>query len=643
MIGFFTDPYPDELLYSACSRYHKRAGNRSKEATALDLFGKGQTAIIVDFQTRIDYLAAQLPPMTYTASRLIDQNTMLPLYAPFMTAERHEAIRSDMRGEGGGSIHARLGILTSGLDIKYLRFCPACVKQDREPYWRRVHQVSGVEVCPTHAVFLSDSAVSVRNRGKYRAFMTVMRAVDELSPASMVVRPLNLADREHKALLLLARDAEWLLSTQVEVNDQNILRLRYLRLLFEHGMASYSGKVKHAQLKARFLDHYSPALLKKLRCDLELPYHWLRRLINDWKRARPPLHHLLLMQFLGCSAERFFSLPVDEQHFGEGPWPCLNPAGGHYRENLITECLTGHMKGKSGPITGTFSCECGFSYRRIGPDTSDERRYQYDLLLRVGEAWYEKLRELLAGNLSRGEIAQALGVSVLTIKGEVRRLKKSIESGLPLTHRYQRPRANPMTIDPEARDRQRKQWLEVAAANPNAGRSMLANKASHSYHWLFQYDKKWLRENSPERLGSSGTKPRTDWSERDKNYSTDVRKTAAEMLTAQGRPVRASKTGILKKLGILTVVTKNFAKLPLTNKILNDVSESVTAFAIRRIRWAADCYRQEHFSADRWKLQTRAAVSNQMARNPEVKTAFDECSKVLREMSESGWEGMEKG
>ena len=337
MIGFFTDPYPDELLYSACSRYHKRAGNRSKEATALDLFGKRQTVITVDFQSRIDYLVAQLPTITYTAPRLIDQNTMLPPYAPFMTKERHEAIKRDMRSEGGGSIHARLGILTSGLDIKYLRFCPACVKQDREPYWHRVHQVPGVEVCPTHAVFLSDSAVNVRNRSKNRAFMTVKQAVDELSPASMALRQLNLDDREHKALLLLARDAEWLLSTQVEVKDRNILRRRYLRLLFEHGMASYSGKVKHARLTERFLDHYSPTLLEKLKCDLKLRYHWLRRLINDWKRARHPLHHLLLMQFLGCSAETFFSLPVDEQPFGKGPWPCLNTAGGHYRENFITE------------------------------------------------------------------------------------------------------------------------------------------------------------------------------------------------------------------------------------------------------------------------------------------------------------------
>ena len=643
MIGFFTDPYPDELLYSACSRYHRRVGNRSKEATALDLFGKGQTSIIVDFQTRIDYLAAQLPSVTYTASRLIDQNTMLPLYAPFMSAERHEAIRRDMRGEGGGSIHARLGILTSGLNVERLRFCPACVEEDREPYWHRVHQVPGVEVCPAHAVFLSDSAVSVRNRSKTHAFVTLKQVVDELSLAGRVIHSLDLNNREHQALLRRAQDAAWLLKERVEVHDPNLLRRRYLRLLLEHGMAIYSGKVSHARLKARFLDHYSPELLERLGCGLELRYHWLRRLVNDWKRTRHPLHHLLLMQFLGCPAKEFFKLPIKVEPFGKGPWPCLNIMGGHYREDRIVECLIGHMTDKSGRMTGTFRCECGFSYRRIGSDTSNERRYQYDLLMSLGEAWYEKLRELCAGNCSREEMAQTLGVSVLTVKGEVRRLERSRESGMPLTQRYQRPRTDPALIDSEVRDNQRKQWLEVAAENPNAGRTMLASKSTYSYHWLLKYDREWLRKNSPERLGSSIKSPKIDWSERDENYSADVRKTAAKMLTTRGRPMRASRTAIAKSLGILAVVTKDSTKLPLTNKTLDEVSESVTAFAIRRIRWAADCYRQEQIQVDRWKLQTRAAVSNKMACDPEVKAAFRECVQALCEISKAGWEVSAKG
>ena len=107
MIGFFTDPYPDELLYSACSRYHRRVGSISKEAAARNLFGNARTKIVIDFQTRLDYLAAQLPSATYSVSRLIDEYTMLPLYAPFLSAERLDVLRRDMCGEGGHSVHGR--------------------------------------------------------------------------------------------------------------------------------------------------------------------------------------------------------------------------------------------------------------------------------------------------------------------------------------------------------------------------------------------------------------------------------------------------------------------------------------------------------------------------------------------------------
>jgi hypothetical protein len=81
----------------------------------------------------------------------------------------------------------------------------------------------------------------------------------------------------------------------------------------------------------------------------------------------------------------------------------------------------------------------------------------------------------------------------------------------------------------------------------------------------------------------------------------------------------------------------------LTNKTLDEVSESITAFAIRRVRWAAECYRHEQIPADRWKLQARAAVGNKMGRDPEVKTVVEECVRKLQEMKDTGWESLVRG
>jgi|GEM_PF-5943446 len=41
MLDFFTDPYPNELLFSALSRYHFYSGNRSAKDTNYDLYGVG--------------------------------------------------------------------------------------------------------------------------------------------------------------------------------------------------------------------------------------------------------------------------------------------------------------------------------------------------------------------------------------------------------------------------------------------------------------------------------------------------------------------------------------------------------------------------------------------------------------------------
>jgi Tn7-like transposition protein D/TniQ protein len=648
MIGFFTDPYPDELLYSACARYHTRARNLSKEATARDLFGNNRAKIVVDFPTRLNYLATQLPSVTYSVNQLIDKHTLLPFYSPFMPRERHATLRQDMHGEGGGSLHARLGLLTSGIDVKKLRFCALCVEDDQrrygEPYWHRIHQTPGVEVCLTHSVFLSISGVSVRNRGNGQAFMTARHANAELLPVSRVARQLDAKNREHSVLINIARDAAWILNTQIEVPDQAMLRRRYLRLLLERKLATYAGTVgSHVRLKAQFIDYYSSELLQQLGCGLEVQYHWLRRLVNDWKRSRHPLHHLLLMQFLDCPAEEFFRLPIEVEPFGKGPWPCLNAVSEHYRDARIAECQINHTQDKTKRLMGTFHCECGFSYRRIGPDTRDERRFEYDWVMNFGETWYEKLRGMLAvGDHSSRAMARVLGVSRMVVKAEIERLEKARESNQPLARRFVNRNA-PLVGDSDLREKYRKQWIEVRTENKDVGRARLGYIAHEAYIWLLKHDKKWLEDNFPKRLRRGSQRPKVDWLKRDEKYSTAVRKTAANMQNIVGRPIWVSRTRLAKTLGILAVVNKTSAKLPLTNNALDEVSESITCFAIRRICWAADCYYQEHVPADKWKLQMRAAVSNKMARVPEVKAAFEECVRTLREMNEVGWECSAKG
>lgn len=174
MIGHFPTAYPDELLYSICSRFGDRVQYPNNEAINTELFGARGGAAIIDLPSHLNYLASNLPHTNEDSCRqfvdkLIDNNTLLPLYRPFLPAERVEQIRVAMGSSSGSTIHNKAGIIQSTINLPdWLRYCPACVEDDRkqfgECYWHRLHQVPGVEVCPLHNVFLENSTVRARNR-----------------------------------------------------------------------------------------------------------------------------------------------------------------------------------------------------------------------------------------------------------------------------------------------------------------------------------------------------------------------------------------------------------------------------------------------------------------------------------------------
>jgi hypothetical protein len=75
-----------------------------------------------------------------------------------------EHIRGNMLGNGGSSTWARAGLASNRVGApKFLRFCPACLCDDsassKELYWRRLHQMTGIEVCSIHRVFLEESCI----------------------------------------------------------------------------------------------------------------------------------------------------------------------------------------------------------------------------------------------------------------------------------------------------------------------------------------------------------------------------------------------------------------------------------------------------------------------------------------------------
>lgn len=639
MLGIFPDPYPDELLLSVCSRYHDRLGYRSRECTGWDLFGANRAVVATDLPSNIERLISVLPSYhRYTSDLIIDKNTLYPIYAPFISLRRALSLREDMKGSRGGATHGRAGVLTSKSSLAYLRFCSLCVNEDRrecgETYWHRLHQVPGVEVCPVHHVFLENSRVRARSRRNREVYVAAERVV-----RAMHTRPLNLSAPDHMTLLRIAQDAAWLLDHTHISSEPHVTRNRYLRLLFERRLASYTGVVNGTKLRDVFVKHYYSELLRLLRCGLECRFNWLRRIVQNSKgSAQPPLHHLLLMNFLGCRAEDFFSLPETRlEPFGTGPWPCLNRASDHFGQVRVTVYEITHTWDQERNPVGHFHCDCGFVYCRVGPDRSPEAYHQFSRIESYGDVWYSAVKRMCESEgLTPEEIGLRLRVTHFIIKNQLARLRSLQLRGEATEHPKESSEERKIEVNLDFIETYRNQWLKAIRENPAAGRTELRKKVGSAYNWLLENDREWFETHSPPRRIPTGPPKLTDWEKRDAELAVEARDTASRIINMPGRPVRASSTSIAREIGALETIYKRGHLLPLTIRAIGEVAETAEAYAIRRIWWAAECYREEKVIPMAGRLQIRAALSAQILRRPEVGEAFAEAVKSFRKSEVAG-------
>lgn len=655
MITCFPDPYLDELMYSVYARYHTRMGRPSSGgATMQKLLGSNANAVI-DLPSHFGHLTDALPPgHCYTIDYFIDNHTLLPFYSPFLTPERVKRIRSDMAGNSASAIHKTAGITPSSIRmLDRLRYCVVCADLDRknygESYWHRIHQLPGIEVCPLHETFLEESNVQARNRSNAKTLVPAEQETIKKQP-----RLLDLLNSDHKALLKIAQDAAWLIDQRNLVPGFDLLHRGYLTSLTEKNLALDDKTVHVKRLMQSFKNYYSPELLKQLQCEVDeqKPSNWLLRLHKDFQlnKTNHPLRHLLLIQFLGQTAQEFFQKCTIEEKpktfaelkpFGEGPWPCLNPACRYFQELKIEECEINSVpsKGKKREkrIVGVFSCSCGYKYSRTGPDTSPKDRFRADLTRVYGEVWDQALKDLWEdSSLTLREIARQLNSHHNTLKSQAIRL------GLRFPRQGQGRGAKLTDVDPnvlaEKEERQvaalrelesrKAEWLRIRTGSPHALRRTLRDQHGQLYSWLKANDADWLEAHSPPRFKRTSSARQVDWESRDLQLSALVRQAAIHLTSDSDRPRQITANLIGKHLDKQELLARQISKLPLTAKALTEVVETTEQVAVRRVRWATEFFLQENINPAPSQLLLRAGVYA-LQDVPEVKEALETAREIL--------------
>jgi hypothetical protein len=653
LLPFFTDPYPDELIYSAISRFHFYSGNTSFVETLEELFQSRSLVPSIEFGSHFSILVQNLGS-NYTVESLLAQNTIYPYFATFITIERQKKLFEDVSTNGQG-IHGRLGISGGKISRKQgLFFCSKCANNDinifGEPYVHREHQLQGIDYCPHHELQLKMYPVDYRefSRNGYIRFDRRQMDLSELQ---------EIESCEFKEVQVkLAKLAYRLL--QIPINQFSIEKVfkKYRTLLRENNWLMTNNRLKKDEFFKAFISKFPPGFLEKYESPIEFERSnpWLQVMVTNYLRnGTHPFRHLLLLYFFGQDIDSFLELKGDEGPFGSGPWPCLNKAAKHYKDLVISEV---EIKTRDKVLIGKFSCSCGFEYTRIGPDKSEEDKWRKSRITAYGNVWEGKFEELVNMNISRKEIASELDVSLKTVYNLIDSKKTSQE----LTEKYRAeliewrekfPDANRVQFQTELKKtftylyNHDREWLDVnlpskrdtlhIPKNPNVTlennsenrikyyrtllsdainecpditRTQLQKKFYTAYRYLYTNDREWFDANLPQTRQVTTITNATDWELRDQEYFQKIKEVYPELLALE-KPVRITRTLFSRRLHIFNLAIKSYVeKLPKTNKLLKEITETVREFRIRRCCIVIDQMLDEH-NYVRWeKLRESCAI-----------------------------------
>lgn len=630
--------FTEELLYSDAARFADRKGFPCHGAVSEELFG-GRSLPEVDLPTGLQHLIDNLQPgHPYTVDYLLGYHTLLPVFAPFMSPERLADVHAWMiHGTGHG---ARKLPLPGAPISRRLRFCPLCVEEDRRnhrigtPYWHRVHQVPGVCVCPIHGCTLCDSTVDrifgwslsdAPERFPRTAYISAKRALEYVDPTE-----LHVTGPAHDAFRFVAEDAMWLLSHPNTPPDSNGVVSRYRSLLAEQGYASWTGVIKVKPLSDAFQSYYPAEALASLGCALTLDDpndDWLLRMLHrNSDHLNHPARHILLMRFLGHSAETFFALSLDRAPFGEGPWPCLNRAHEHFGQATIEHVDVTYMRSRKRPV-GVFDCPCGFTYIRTGPDQRDEDRDRVGRVQSFGDVWEDRLTQLwLDCDVTLDVMAKALGVSVPTVQAHAGRLNLPVPR--PGSRSRRRRQASLLQRGPregassDVTSRYRNAWLAAIARFPAANTTELRTKLPRIYSWLHYHDKIWLSTHPVRVRGrvrgvSRSATHHLEWDELDKQLVPEFER-AIQRLRDGPRPRRLTVGQITAEAGFPHILDRAADRLPLTHALVGSALETRQQAALRRLQWVAAEMQKAGERITKSALIRRASISPQDKDDPEL-------------------------
>ncbi|MDN3578277.1 TnsD family Tn7-like transposition protein [Chitinimonas viridis] len=506
---------PDETLFSWCSRYHRLTANALDRWTCMQLFGHCRQGSAHDIPARLNVLAQRTKGLIGQPLEIIRGRTLLPFYLPFKVKTVADAAIEHVCHEGIGSLKYRLGMLTSGMGAAHpLKICPACLEEARDlygwSYWRRVHQMPGVWICPTHRTFLHCS--SWKSQSAHRFAWGLPTKVGCKPVAS-----LDHADgRLFEWMIRVARTSMATLDARPSsFDDPQRIALVFRRRFQQIGLASESGRVRWGDVRCELLSRVAdiqaiPEMSHKATEALLAAQ--LSRLLT----GRALAHPLRYVVWIACWFDSFsaFSGAYAQTHseptdIGETTAEDPPQTSAANRQQLAQTLLRlGHMSSTAIARQLGVTPHTIAAWAAAGNIATPRRPKKLD-----GQQW-QGIVTLLREGHDKASVAHSHDIAESTVT----RILRSVP-GLQLEwHRVRHE---------QARAEARQAFQAVATLLGPLGIKAIRRMIPSAYAWLYRNDRQWLQEKSDERRSRGSNHAVQRIQQADQALSSTVRSVAA--------------------------------------------------------------------------------------------------------------------
>jgi transposase-like protein len=261
---------------------------------------------------------------------------------------------------------------------------------------------------------------------------------------------------------------------------------------------------------------------------------WLRSVLDTRDRVTHPFCHVLMIDFLFGSLDRFLHAVLANQ---------VTPASPVIEVGRLSSVVS--LEGGPSCRNAAAKLDCSFTTvakqrRALSVATSERRNtLRPEVVRNVGLA--------LARGAAMDDTARRYGISTSSV---YRILAQFDAIGA----------ARSKALLAATQSTQRKRWLDACAARPTSGVTEIRRAAAATYAWLYRHDREWLTLNRPAREVRAPA-GRVEWQQRDQELARNVRRVAAEVTGARDHKA-LSVTSLIKAVYNETSARRHAQRLP---------------------------------------------------------------------------------